>query len=62
MVEVHSQKLNVWTGILGDRVLEPFFIDGNLTIEKYENILRNEICADNTDYIRSNFNDVSTEW
>ena len=39
----HSQKFNVWAGLLGESELEPFFIDGNLTIQKYENMLRDEI-------------------
>jgi len=33
------QRFNVWAGNLGDRI-EPFFIDSNLTAEKYENMLR----------------------
>ena len=42
----HSQKFNVWAGLLGESELEPFFIDGNLTAQKYENVLRD--CAGNT--------------
>jgi len=45
----HPQKLNIWTEILNDRVLGLFFIVGNLTAEKYENMLRDEIVS-NTDY------------
>ncbi|KAJ8962884.1 hypothetical protein NQ318_001293 [Aromia moschata] len=39
----YPQKVNVWTGILGDFIIGPFFIDGNLTARKYLNLLRNEI-------------------
>jgi hypothetical protein len=45
MHENHTQsleKVNVWAGIL-DRVLGPTFIDGNLTGEKYRNLLRDEL-------------------
>ncbi|XP_051168604.1 uncharacterized protein LOC127286268 [Leptopilina boulardi] len=37
------QKLNVWCGILKNRTIGPFFIDGNLTAQKYLNLLRNNI-------------------
>jgi hypothetical protein len=46
MRENHSQypeKVNVWAGILNDRILGPIFIDGNLTGEKYLNLLRDEL-------------------
>lgn len=46
MVESHSQylqKLNVWIGILNNTFIGPFFIDGNLNAEKYEDMLRNEV-------------------
>lgn len=40
--EVHTQhplKLNVWAGIFGDRLVGPIFIDGNLTGERYLEML-----------------------
>lgn len=46
MVEARTQypqKLNVWTGILNNTLIGPFFIDGNLNAEQYENMLRNQI-------------------
>lgn len=39
----YPQKVNVWAGILGDSIIGPFFIDGNLTAQKYLNLLRDEI-------------------
>lgn len=44
--QVHTQrpqKLNVWAGILGDHIIGPFFIDDNLTGEKYLDVLENRI-------------------
>jgi hypothetical protein len=46
MREYHSQypeKVNVWAGILNDRILSPIFIDGNLNGEKYLTLLRGEL-------------------
>lgn len=37
------EKINVWTGILGNNIIGPFFIDGNLTADKYLNLLREQI-------------------
>lgn len=39
----YPQKLNVWAGILGDQVIGPYFIDGNLTGVKYVELLQNQI-------------------
>lgn len=39
----YPQKLNVWAGILGDQIIGPFFIDGNLTAVKYLELLRGQI-------------------
>lgn len=36
-------KLNVWTGILGDHIIGPFIIDGNLNGQKYLELLQNQI-------------------
>lgn len=46
VVEGHTQnpqKLNVWCGILGDKIIGPFFIDGNLTGDVYLEMLDNLI-------------------
>eukprot|EP00102_Acyrthosiphon_pisum_P023333 XP_016660543.1 PREDICTED: uncharacterized protein LOC107883949 [Acyrthosiphon pisum] len=37
------QKINVWTSILGDHVIGPIFLEGNITGEKYLAILENTI-------------------
>lgn len=39
----YPQKLNVWAGIVDDVIIGPFFIDGNLNAEMYEQLLRTEI-------------------
>ncbi|XP_046420134.1 uncharacterized protein LOC124179605 [Neodiprion fabricii] len=36
-------KLNVWLGAIGNRLIGPFFIDGNLNGEKYLWLLRERI-------------------
>lgn len=46
MIEVHTQfpqKVNVWAGIVGDRILGPFFIEGTLTSAKYLDFLRDDL-------------------
>jgi hypothetical protein len=39
----HPQKLNVWAGILGNHIIGPFFLEGNLNGEGYLNLLINHI-------------------
>lgn len=44
--EVHTQnpeKLNVWVGIFGDRLIGPIFLEDNLTGDIYLNMLQNII-------------------
>lgn len=44
--EAHTQrpkKSNVWAGILGNEIIGPFFIDGNLDRPKYILLLHNQI-------------------
>lgn len=44
--ETHTQwpeKVNVWVGILGNYILGPFFIDGNLDQNKYLDLLQMEV-------------------
>lgn len=46
MVESHTQhpeKVNVWAGIFGRKVIGPFFINGNLNSESYLHMLQNEV-------------------
>lgn len=44
--EVEHQRpwsVNVWCGIIGDQLIGPYFIDGNLNGEKYRNFLENQL-------------------
>lgn len=54
----YPEKLNVWAGILNNRLIGPFFIDGNLTAAKYEAMLRNEIVPTIKEIVRDNFENV----
>lgn len=39
----YPQKVNVWAGILGNRIIGPFFYNGNLTTERYLDLLQNQV-------------------
>lgn len=41
----YPQKVNVWIGILKNKIVGPVIVDGNLNSEKYLNLLQNEIAA-----------------
>ncbi|KAJ8937585.1 hypothetical protein NQ318_017654 [Aromia moschata] len=46
MRELHTQnpeKVNVWAGIIGENIIGPFFIDGNLNGETYLALLQNNV-------------------
>ncbi|KAJ8955133.1 hypothetical protein NQ318_009026 [Aromia moschata] len=46
MREIHTQnpeKVNVWAGVIGENVIGPFFIDGNLNGETYLALLQNNV-------------------
>lgn len=61
MRENHTQtpqKLNVWSGIVGTQLIGPFFIEGNLTSDKYEILLRNEIVPTLRNLFGVNFNQL----
>ncbi|EFN62853.1 hypothetical protein EAG_00005, partial [Camponotus floridanus] len=56
--EAHTQypeKCNVWAGILNNQIIGPFFIEGNLTAAKYEEMLRNEIVPAVRQIVGDNF-------
>ncbi|XP_031788988.1 uncharacterized protein LOC100679651 [Nasonia vitripennis] len=36
----HRWKVNLWVGIVGDRIVGPIFYDRNLTARRYRNLLR----------------------
>lgn len=38
-----ADKVMVWAGIWGDRIIGPFFVDGNLNADKYLHMLQEEI-------------------
>jgi len=39
----NPEKVNVWAGIINNTIVGPFFIEGNLTAQKYETMLRDDI-------------------
>jgi hypothetical protein len=43
---LHPQKINVWAGIIGHHITSPYFIDGNLTADRYLNLFRDHIVPD----------------
>jgi hypothetical protein len=48
MPKTHTQspqKLNVWAGIIGDRILEPVFLDGNLDGATHVTLLQEDLMA-----------------
>jgi hypothetical protein len=45
----------VWAGILNNALIGPFFIDGNLTAAKYEDMLRHEIVPTIQVIVEDNF-------
>ncbi|EZA51141.1 hypothetical protein X777_10433 [Ooceraea biroi] len=48
MQQAHTQvrwSVNVWAGILGDNIIGPYFIDGNVNGNEYRRFLNNELVA-----------------
>ncbi|KMQ82140.1 transposable element tc3 transposase, partial [Lasius niger] len=39
----YPQKVNVWAGIILNRIIGPFFIEGNINSQNYCNLLRNQV-------------------
>ncbi|KAJ8955876.1 hypothetical protein NQ318_005424 [Aromia moschata] len=39
----NSERVNVWAGIIGENIIGPFFIDGNLNGETYLAPLQNNM-------------------
>lgn len=50
----YPEKVNVWAGILGDHILGPFFINGNLNGQLYLQMLQESIFPAITTVIREN--------
>ncbi|EFN83290.1 hypothetical protein EAI_06821, partial [Harpegnathos saltator] len=53
------QKLNVWTRTCSRGTIGPFFIDGDLNAEKYENLLRDHIIPEIENLFDANMQNVS---
>ncbi|KAJ8944990.1 hypothetical protein NQ318_010192 [Aromia moschata] len=48
MRELHTQnleKVNVWAEIIGENIIGPFFIDGNLNGETHLALLQNNVLS-----------------
>lgn len=56
------QKLNVWAGILGNEIIGPIFIEGNLTAELYLNLLQNEIDPLITQSLQNQVDEEGNRW
>jgi len=54
----YSDKVNVWAGIIGDRLISPFFIERNLNSEMYETILIEQIIPVIQNLFPNDFNRV----
>lgn len=52
----YQQKVNVWAGILGNRVIGPFFFNGNLDAENYLNLLEHQVLPAIRDF--PNYNQI----
>lgn len=58
--ETHTQfpeKLNVWCGILGNHIIGPFFIEGNLTGPLYLQLLEDAIVPKIVEIIENSVED-----
>jgi len=61
ILQAHTQspeKLNVWAGILNNILIEPYFIENNLTSAKYKDMLRNRILLTIQAIISENFDQI----
>jgi len=54
----YPQKINVWSGILCNHIVGPFFIDGNLTADKYLNLLNHHVIPAIQTIVEVAFNNV----
>jgi len=54
----YPQKVNVWAGIFNDRLVGPFFIEGNLTAHVYQVMLREQIAPATRDIVGGNMNEI----
>lgn len=54
----YPQKLNIWAGILRNRIVGPFFIDGNLNAAQYIHLLQTNIIPAVQDIAGPDFHEV----
>lgn len=54
----YPQKLNVWAGLLGEHMLGPFFIEGNLNGPKYLTLLQQQIVPEIRRLTGERFGDI----
>jgi len=54
----YPYKVNIWAEIIGDYLIGPFFIDGNLNSEMYETMLTEQIIPAIRDLFSNNFDCV----
>jgi transposase len=54
----HPQKVNVWAGLLGTRVVGPYFIEGNLNAISYHELLDTRVIPDLRELLGPEFEDI----
>lgn len=54
----YPQKVNVWGGMLGENMIGPFFIEGNLTGSKYLDLLQQQIVPEIRRITGERFGDI----
>jgi len=54
----YPQKVNVWAGIILNRIIGPFFIEGNINSQNYCNLLRNQVIPAIEDIVGDAFHNV----
>lgn len=57
----YPQRLNVWAGIVGDHIVGPYFIDGNLTSATYLELLDTTIDPRITELLENDENLLENE-
>jgi len=54
----NQQKVNIWTGILNEAIIGPFFIEDNLNADNYLAMLQDKIVPAIRNIARQNFNET----
>jgi len=55
IMQYPQKRLNVWSWILNNKLVRLFFIETDLTTQKYENMLRNQIVSAINAIVGKNF-------